>query len=264
MQFVTSADGTQIACDAEGSGPAVVVVNGAMSTRAGGQELAAVLAPHFTVYRYDRRGRADSGDTAPYAVQREVEDLEAVIGAAGGSAYLYGHSSGCCLVLEAAAVLGGAVRAAALYEAPYLDPSPGWSKYLDDLATALATGRNDDAIALFMAVVGTPPEQIEEARQSAYWPGLAAVAPTLAYDHAYLLGRDPRVPAALTARVGIPVLVLAGTEGPPFMPETARTLAAQLTQGRTGSLAGQNHNPSPAALAPVLIEFFGDLEKAQG
>jgi pimeloyl-ACP methyl ester carboxylesterase len=264
MQFVTSADGTRIAYDAEGSGPAVVIVNGAMTTRASGKELAAALAPHFTVYRFDRRGRADSGDTAPYAVQREIEDVGAVIAATGGPACLYGHSSGSCLVLEAAAALGPQVRAAALYEAPYQELTPGWTRYLDDLATALATGRNGEAIALFMAVAGRTPEQIEEARQSAYWPALAAVGPTLAYDHACLLGPDPRVPAALTARVAVPVLALAGTDGPPFMPGTARTLAAQLPQGQLVTLPGQDHNPRPEVLAPALIGFFTGLAKDQG
>src|SRR5947199_7629740 len=119
MRKVRSKDGTAIAFDQSGDGPAIILVGGAMSTQSASMPLAALLAPHFTVFAYDRRGRGDSGDTAPYAVEREVEDLQALIGEAGGSAYVFGHSSGAALALEAAA-RGSSITKLALYEAPYI------------------------------------------------------------------------------------------------------------------------------------------------
>src|SRR6266567_1560887 len=123
MNTVTSKDGTKIAYDKQDEGPAVILVYGALCYRSTGSlpELVTLLAPHFTVYNYDRRGRGDSGDTKPYAVEREVEDIEALIDEAGGVACLYGHSSGAALALEAALQLGGNVKKLAMYEAPYND-----------------------------------------------------------------------------------------------------------------------------------------------
>ena len=141
MNTVTSTDGTRIAYDTQGEGPAVILVDGALSTRQGKRDLAGLLAPRFTVYGYDRRGRVDSGDTRPYAVAREIEDLETLIDEAGGSACLYGHSSGACLALEAAAQLGGKVRKLAMYEAPYNDDPAvvrPWATYIARLTEAPA------------------------------------------------------------------------------------------------------------------------------
>ena len=121
MDKVKSRDGTAIAFDKQGDGPAVIFVDGAMSTPSGKVDLAKLLAPSFTVYAYYRRGRGDSGDTQPYAVEREIEDIEAMIDEAGGSAYLYGHSSGGCLALDATVALGDKVMKLAMYEAPYND-----------------------------------------------------------------------------------------------------------------------------------------------
>ena len=121
MDNVRSRDGTTIAFDKEGEGRALIFVDGALSTRSGKADLASLLSPHFTVYRYDRRGRGDSGDTKPYAVEREIEDIDATIEKAGGSASLYGHSSGGCLALDAAVKLGGKIKKLAMYEAPYND-----------------------------------------------------------------------------------------------------------------------------------------------
>src|ERR1700755_1381446 len=150
---VTSADGTTIAYERHGEGPAVVLGDGALSVRGGKAGLDDLLGPHFTVYRYDRRGRGDSGDTLPYAPEREVEDLAAVIEAAGGTALLYGHSSGCALVLAAAVAIGTySVPKIALYEAPSSDDpddQPRWDSYLADLDRLLGEGRRGDAVALF-------------------------------------------------------------------------------------------------------------------
>src|ERR1700759_4504767 len=160
---VKSADGTVIAYERHGQGPAVVLVDGALSVRGGKAGLDGLLGPEFTVYRYDRRGRGDSGDTLPYAPEREVEDLAAVIEAAGGTAALYGHSSGCALVMDAAIALGPAVvPKIALYEAPYKDDpaaQQAWDSYLADLADALRENRRGDAVARFMAHVGMPAAQ---------------------------------------------------------------------------------------------------------
>src|SRR5438309_509563 len=146
MDTVRSKDGTRIAFDKQGDGPAVILVDGAMGTRSSGSkpELAKLLAQHFTVYSYDRRGRGDSGDTLPYAVDREIEDIEALIDDAGGAAYLFGHSSGACLALEATVKLGSKVAGLAMYDPPYDDdPAAGqaWRAYIKHLTTNLAEGR---------------------------------------------------------------------------------------------------------------------------
>src|ERR1700704_175155 len=159
MGQVKSKDGTPIAFDKRGQGPAVIVVDGAMSTRSGKVDLAKLLAPHFAIYGYDRRGRGDSGDTQPYAVQREIEDIDAMIDEAGGSAYLYGHSSGGCLALDATVALGDKVKKLAMYEVPYNDDpqaQKAWGEYITRLTDALTSNRRGDAVALFMAIAGAP------------------------------------------------------------------------------------------------------------
>jgi pimeloyl-ACP methyl ester carboxylesterase len=259
MNTVTSTDGTKIAYDAQGGGPAVILVDGALSTRQGKLELAKLLASRFTVYGYDRRGRVDSGDTRPYAVAREIEDLERLIDEAGGPACLYGHSSGACLALEAAAQLGGKVRKLAMYEAPYNgDPAvrKPWATYIARLTEALADDRRGDAVVLFMRYVGMPDEQIAGMRQAPFWAGLEAIAPTLAYDHTGILGPDLAVPAARAARIRTPTLVMAGGAGAPFMQVTAETLSQAMPRAELRILDGQTHDVDQAVLAPVLAEFF--------
>jgi len=165
------------------------------------------------VYNYDRRGRGDSGDTKPYAVAREVEDIEALIDEAGGSAYLYGHSSGAALVLEAAIQLGQKIKKLALYDAPYNEEAAdrqAFKDYIKQLAQALAADRRGDAVAAFMHYIVMPTDQIEAIRQSPAWPQLEAIAPTLAYDHAAILGEDSSIPTEQIAVVTAPILVLNG------------------------------------------------------
>ena len=259
MNTITSTDGTKIAYHAQGEGPAVILVDGALSTRHGKQDLAQLLASRFTVYGYNRRGRVDSGDTRPYAVAREMEDLETLIDEAGGSACLYGHSSGGCLSLEATAQLGGKVRKLAMYEPPYNDDPAvrkPWATYIAQLTEALADDRRGDAVALFMRYVGMPDEQIAGMRQAPFWASLEAIAPTLAYDHTGILGPDLAVPAARAARVLTPTLVIAGGAGAPFMRVTAEALSKAMPQAELRTLDGQTHDVDQAVLAPVLAEFF--------
>jgi pimeloyl-ACP methyl ester carboxylesterase len=260
MNTLTSKDGTTIAYENKGSGPAVIMVGGALTTRLSGsrQRLMDLLAETFAVYTYDRRGRGDSSDSLPYALDREIEDLAAMIEVSGGRARVYGHSSGACLALEAAAVLDDQVTSLALYEAPYNDDpaaQAGWHRYLATMTRALADGRRGDAVAAFMAEVGMPPEQIEGARHSPFWPFAEAIAPTLAYDHVGAM-RDGTVPVDRIASIGTPTLVLYGTASLPFMADTAATVAKAMPVATLRSLDGQTHDVDPAVLAPALTEFF--------
>ncbi len=259
MNKVTSKDGTEIAYTKQGVGPAVILVDGALCYRAFGPmpQLAELLARHFTVYIYDRRGRGESGDNQPYALAREVEDIEALIKEAGGSAFVFGTSSGACLALEAAITLGNKIRKLAMYEAPYNSEKgiqQAWKEYRKQLAELLAAGRRGDAAALFMQSVGTPADQIDGMRHAAVWPMFEAVAPTLAYDAA-ALGEDRSVPAKRAANVTVPTLVMNGTVIP-FMLDTAQALAKAIPEAQHRTLEGQPHDVNLEVLAPVLVKFF--------
>jgi pimeloyl-ACP methyl ester carboxylesterase len=261
MSTVTSRDGTRIAYDKQGTGPAVILVAGALCTRLSwsGAGVSKLLAPTFTVFNYDRRGRGDSGDTLPYAVDREIDDIEALIEEAGGRAYLYGHSSGAALILEAAIRLGDKVKKLALYEAPYNDDpkaQAAWNTYIKELGRLLAANRRGDAVALFMKYLGTPDAQIESMRHAPMWPMLEAIAPTLAYDHSAILGSHGSVPAGRAALVRAPTLVMNGSASFPFMNDTALTLSQAIPRAELHTLEGQRHDVSTEVLAPVLAEFF--------
>jgi pimeloyl-ACP methyl ester carboxylesterase len=260
MKKVQSADGTTIAYDQIGSGPALILVDGALCYQQFGpsQELAAKLSPHFTVITYDRRGRGESTDTQPFALEREFEDIEALINEAGGEACLYGISSGAALALEAALKLGHKVRKLALYEPPYDSDAArqqAFRTYRKQLAEVLAEGRRGDALGLFMMFVGMPPEHLEGARQMPMWPMWEAVADTLAYDAA-ALGEDGAVPTEKAARVTVPTLVMDGSASFPFMNPTAVALAKALPNGEHRTLEGQTHEVAAPMIAPVLVEFF--------
>jgi pimeloyl-ACP methyl ester carboxylesterase len=263
MRTTISGDGTKIAYDVRGEGPAVLLVWGALSTRLSGfaPELTEVLAQDFTVYNYDRRGRGDSGDTKPYAIEREIEDLEALVDAAGGSAYLFGHSSGAVLALESAIRLNGKVGKLAMYEAPYNNDSVAQlvrRKYIKQLTDALTANRRSDAVELFMKQVGMPPEQIVNMRHTPAWPALEAIAPTLAYDHAVFMGMDISVPTEHAAMLGIPALIMNGSASPRFMRDTAQTLAQAMPQAKYLEFEGQTHNVDVKVLAPALVSFFSE------
>lgn len=263
MNKVTSKDGTTIAYETKGSGPAVILVDGALCYRSFGPMpgLAELLAPHFTVYTYDRRGRGDSSDSKPYALEREVEDIDALVEAAGGSAFVCGLSSGACLALEAAMQLGSKFGKLAMYEPPYASGEAmrqGWKEYHQQLVDSLAAGRNGDAVDLFMRLVGTPADMIDGMHQAPMWPMFESVAPTLPYDAA-AMGDDRSAPLERAASVTVPVLVMDGGASlaiTPFMHETATSLAKAIPHAQHRTLEGQTHDVKPEVLAPVLVEFF--------
>jgi pimeloyl-ACP methyl ester carboxylesterase len=269
MQTLTSRDGTSIAYENHGTGPALIIVSGALNDRnsASAPVLAELLANQFTVYTYNRRGKGDSGDTQPYSVDREIEDLEALISAAGGMAYLYGHSSGAALALHAAAHIGSRVRKLAIYEVPCNDDpqaKAAWKRYISGLTRLLAQGKNGDAVALFLQVTGMPAEEIACMRKTPFWPALEKIAPTLAYDHTAILGREAAVPAEPAARIMVPALVMCGSNSFRFMRTTAETLGRIMPDARLRILEGQTHEVSPEALVPVLAEFFHDRTPRKG
>ncbi len=260
MDEVFSKDFTVIACDKQGQGPVVILVDGALAYRSFGPmpELAKLLSTDFTVVTYDRRGRGNSGNNKPFAVEREIEDIEALIDATGGSAYLYGVSSGGCLVLETAIKLGEKIKKIAVYEAPYNSDETAleeWRKYNNQLMKFLAENRKGDAVALFMAFVGTPLDQIEGMRKTPMWSMLEAVAPTLAYD-ASAMGTDSKVPVERISHITASTLVMCGGSGAPFIKQTALTLSKALPNAKFRTIEGQTHAVASEVIAPILSEFF--------
>lgn len=259
-QTVTSADGTSILVEKTGTGPALVLVDGAMCSLEFGpaRDVAKQLADRFTVYLYDRRGRGGSGNTEPYAVEREIEDLAAVIDAAGADAFVMGQSSGAALALEAAAA-GVPMRKLAVYEAPYVGVTPVRGRtpdYLADLQRLLDESRHGAMIDYFMVrMVGGPAFLPVMMRlMPKVWGQLKAVAPSLLND-TRILG-DFVVDPARLAKVAVPTLVLGGSKAKPNMMKAVEDVAAAVTGKPPVILAGQTHNVSPAVLAPELAAFF--------
>jgi pimeloyl-ACP methyl ester carboxylesterase len=258
---VTSKDGTAIAFDRIGEGSPVVVVGGALSTRSAAEALAGLLAPSFTVYAYDRRGRGDSGDTPPYEVEREVEDIQALVQEAGGSAFAFGHSSGGVLALETAAHTLGITKLA-LYEPPFIvDDSrpPVPDDYVEHLAELASTDRRSDAVEYFMlAGVGVPREAVAPMKELPFWPALEGVAHTLSYD-GQIMGDNlsgKLLQVERWASVTIPTLVIDGGASPPWLGNAARRLVNVLSDARRRTIERQTHDVDPVLLAPVLEEFF--------
>jgi pimeloyl-ACP methyl ester carboxylesterase len=251
MSTVISNDGTIISFDQSGTGPALILVGGAFEQRALDSETAQLaalpfLAQHFTVLHYDRRGRGDS------------EDIEALIDCAGGTAFVFGISSGAALALEATLRLGHKVKKLAMYEPPYnadQTARQAWIDYRTQLDYLLAAGRRGDAVAHFMLFVGMPPDHLPGMRSHPVWPMFEAVAPTLAYDAAGL-GDEAAVPIARAAGVAVPALVMDGGVSYPFMHTTAVALAQAMPHGEHRTLAGQTHEVAAEVIAPVLVEFF--------
>jgi len=257
MERVQSKDGTVIAFDQLGEGAPLVLVAGASVDRSVDAPVADALARHFTVLNYDRRGRGDSDDTLPYAVEREIEDIHLLLDAAGGSATVVGLSSGAALAAEAAAA-GLPIDALVMWEPPFsVDPDgvQAAKEYAEEVTALLAEDRRGDALARFMRLVGLPAEMIAGMRQSPYWQLGESLAPTLAYD-ATVMG-DGTIPAGRYGRIAVPTLVLAGSESPEFMREAAARTAAAIHGARHDVLAGQDHNVAGDALAEAVVAFTG-------
>jgi pimeloyl-ACP methyl ester carboxylesterase len=257
MKTVISKDGTTIAFDRSGQGAPIIFVNGALSDRTAVAPVAALLAPHFTVFAYDRRGLGSSRDTAPYAVDREIEDLAALIKEAGGSAFVFGHSSGAVLALEAAAH-GLAITRLALYEPPFIvdDSRPRPPKDLAaQLAELVTSGRRGDAVALFLTKgVDMPAGAVAQMRNAPLWPAFEAMAHTLVYNTA-IMG-DFSLPAERVGSVKIPTLVLDGGESPAWARHAVQAVVDALPDAQRRTLKGQTHGAAPEILAPVLEAFF--------
>ncbi|MGW1929216.1 alpha/beta fold hydrolase [Streptomyces sp. NPDC001919] len=246
---VVSRDGTPIAYERYGEGPPLVLVSGALGTAAGERLLGGFLARRFSVVAYDRRGRGGSGDGGPYAVEREVEDLAAVVGAAGPGAALHGTGTGGALVLAAVAA-GLPAGAVSVFEPPY---SAAAAERRHRVAELLGAGRPAEALDLFLAESTVPAE---------LRPGLAELAHTLAYDVAVL--GDGTVPEGLLARIRARVLVVDGGASPAGTRQAARAVTESLPRARHRTLTGQTHDVAPHVLAPVLEEFLTeDREPAE-
>ncbi|HEY7068632.1 MAG TPA: alpha/beta hydrolase [Acidimicrobiales bacterium] len=259
---VRSADGTRIAVDRSGHGPAVVLVHGAFTDRSFPTlvDVAAHLSPWFTVHNYDRRGRGGSGDTLPYAVEREVEDLAAVIDAAGGSAHVFGGSSGAGLAIEAAARLpASSVATLALWEPPYHVDATAPAlpdDFGDQLDRLVASGRPGDAVARFLVEAAEVPSAgVAALRAGPGWPAAVALAPTLAYEAA-VMGPGNRLPTSRLAAITEPTLVLTGGRSPSWMASAGAAVAAAIPDAVHRVLPDQAHDVSGPALGAELLEFF--------
>jgi pimeloyl-ACP methyl ester carboxylesterase len=257
MQTVTSSDGTTIAYEQfSDGGPPLLKVVGAFSDRASAAPLTEALSDHYAVYGYDRRGRGDSGagETA-WSVQRELEDLNAVLAALAehGPMSVFGHSSGGALALEAAAAQAPFARLV-VYEPPYTGTEGSSLRRAAELQELAATGRLEDAAALFLTGSGVPAERVDQMRRWDGWPGMVARAGTLGYEVGCC--NDGVIPADRLAAIDRPVLAAAGGAGPAWATDGATAIAGAVPGGRSAILEGQDHNPAPEALVPLLMEFL--------
>jgi pimeloyl-ACP methyl ester carboxylesterase len=254
---VTSADGTSIAFERGGDGPPLILIAGAFCSRSTTAPLAAALQQGFTTFNCDRRGRGDSGDTQPYAVEREIDDMDALITEAGGAAALFGHSSGATLALKAAAH-GLPITKLALYEPPFVvDDSrpPLPADFVERLAALIAAGRRGDAVELYQSEgIGMPDDLVAQLRHAPFRPGMEAIAHTLVYD-AMIVG-DLILQSDVAVSIQTPTLVLTGENSAPMLRNAARALADAMPNGELRTLAGQTHDISPEPTTPVLTKFL--------
>lgn len=261
MTHVISRDGARIAFEYTGNGPALIVVNGTMGFRAfyGDRPLARLLSDSFRVYLYDRRGRGESTDVGPYAVKKEIDDIEALIDHAGGEAFLYGVSSGAALALLAASSLGTSkVPKIALYEPPYGSDTPearqehaGMKK---EIYRRISHHHRGDVAEFFISMLGTPPEAIQQMRQTTDWTMMESVEHTIAYDFEVL--GDGSIPRDVASALAQPTLLLHGDQTMPFMIEAARDLADLIPQAQRRVLKDQTHEANAEVIAPVLRSYF--------
>ncbi|MEE1791172.1 alpha/beta hydrolase [Streptomyces sp. BE308] len=260
MKTVKSADGTTIAYDRTGSGESLILIGGSFSERSHPTmtQLAEELSQHFTVYNYDRRGRGDSGDADTYAVEREIEDLAALIAEAGGSAKVFGLSAGGALALKAAAS-GLAVTKVAVYDPPYMINGAGPQPPADltEKLVELSAENRGDAVEFFMVNgMGAPAEAVAGMRHAPFWSGLEALAHTLPYDTA-IMG-DFSLPAEELASVKVPAFIVHGADADQWLQQSANAVAETVPDATCHALPGQGIAVEPAVLAPELKNFFAN------
>ncbi|MEF3302232.1 alpha/beta fold hydrolase [Paenibacillus sp. GYB003] len=261
METVISKDGTMIAYKKQGNGPSLILVASAAADHHDAAQLAEQLADHFTVYNYDRRGRGQSSDTAPYSVKREVEDIEALIQTAGGKACLFGSSSGAVLALEAASHLGEQVTRLYLYEPPFIindSRKPVPAEYVEHLHGLIEAGRRSDAVEYYMSeALGIPEEYIGYMKADTSWRSMEAMAHTLAYDGMIMGNTQSGKPLPANRwNVNIPTLIITGENSEPLFHDAANELARLLPVAETFTLIGQDHSAvvmSPNVLADTII-----------
>jgi pimeloyl-ACP methyl ester carboxylesterase len=259
MPKVISKDGTSIAYSKTGNGPTIIVVDGALCSRAFGPtpKLVPLLSNNFSVVTYDRRGRNESGDTAPYSVEREIEDVEELIKEAGDSVYMVGFSSGAALAFRAAAS-GLAIKKLAMYEAPYIMNMGGHNPPADtaeQLKQLIASGQRSAAVKFFMKdMVGIPGIIPAIMSLTPIWKKLKAVAHTIPYDAAIMDGFS--IPAALATKINIPTLVMNGSKSQVSLRNASKKLSELIPNAHYKVLKGQTHDVSMKSIAPELIEFF--------
>ncbi|MBA2725122.1 MAG: alpha/beta hydrolase [Actinobacteria bacterium] len=258
MKTTQSRDGTTIAYDVYGSGPALIYITGASCFRSFMPIVrdAKAVAKEFTVYNYDRRGRGDSGNTLPWTVEREVEDIDAMIDAAGGTAYLYGHSSGAVLALEAALRLGNKVQKVVLYDASYVHDEAEKTQYTllsRTIHTLLDRGKNAAAMRTFLRGIGMPRVFVALLPVFPGWRTMKALAPTLAYDIALTSDLPP---VARAAEVAVPTQILVGQKSPASLHDVANQLMHAIPNAEFAELPGQDHMVSAKALLPRLVGFL--------
>lgn len=259
-QTVTSADGTVIAYEQAGDGPPVILIGGAFNDRSSVAGLAAVLAPELTTIAYDRRGRGDSTDNSEYSVQREIEDITALIDRVGAPVALFGHSSGAVLALEAAQ-RGLPVHRVAAYEPPFIvnesRPRPG-ADLADRIRTLVEEDRRGDAVELFLTeAVAVPGPVVADMRAGEVWGWLTNLAHTLPYD-VIICGPGNAFPAEFLTTITTQTLAIGGGQSPPWLSGGARAVAELIPNARYFELEGHDHSvlQQPAALRPVLLEFL--------
>jgi len=256
MEAVRSKDGTPIAFERSGEGPALVIVGGPFDTRLSSRELTPLLANNYTVYEYDRRGRGDSGNSPIYSIEREVEDLAAIVTVAGGSAYLYGHDSGGALALEAAS-RGVHANKVAVWEPPYTADNigdGGSSELLEQVGGQVAAGDNDRAAEVFLEGSGTTAESIELMKVGPEWARIRALAPTLVYD--LTLRNHGFVPVERFSSIHVPTIAFAGGTSPEWAARAARVIAGAIPDAIHETVDTENHDPDARTLATLLTEYF--------
>jgi pimeloyl-ACP methyl ester carboxylesterase len=258
MHTTKSRDGTTLAYDVYGSGPALIYVTGASCFRSFRPVLqdAKAFAQEFTVYNYDRRGRGDSGDTPPYSIEREVEDIDAMIDAAGGKANLYGHSSGAVLALEAALRMPGKVHKVVMYDPSYVHDEAEkatYSQLSQKVQRLLDSGKNREAMRTFLKGIGMPSIFVWLLPLFPGWKTMVALAPTLTYDIA--LTKD-LPPVDRATQITVPTQIVVGEKSPAGLHDVANQLTKAVPGAKFEQLPGQNHMVSAKALLPVLSRFL--------